>query len=56
MTQPLTWPFLTIDTIHVLTALAELRRLEETATHGNQLERKIWLILVHFSVVTMAMG
>jgi hypothetical protein len=35
MTQSLTWPF--------LIALEELRRLEETATHGNQLERKIWL-------------
>jgi hypothetical protein len=33
MTQPLAW-----------IALAELRWLEETATHGNQLERKIWLI------------
>jgi hypothetical protein len=37
MTQLLTWPF--------LTALEELRRLEDTATHGNQLERKIWLTL-----------
>jgi hypothetical protein len=35
-TQPLTWPF--------LTALAELRQFEETATHGNQLEQKMWLI------------
>jgi hypothetical protein len=48
-TQPLTWPF--------LIALAELRWFEETATHDNQLERKIWLIFfVHSSIVTMAMG
>jgi hypothetical protein len=24
-----------------------LQRLEETATHGNQLERRIWLIFSH---------
>jgi hypothetical protein len=49
-TQPLTWPF--------LTALAELRRLEETATHGNQVERKIIMahVLAHSSIVTMATG
>jgi hypothetical protein len=49
-TQPLTWPF--------LIALVELRRLGETATHGNQLEQKIWLkiFLAHSSVVTMATG
>jgi hypothetical protein len=40
MTQPLTWPF--------LTALAELRRLEEIATHEY--------IFAHSSVVAMAMG
>jgi hypothetical protein len=38
MIQPLTWPF--------LAALVELRRLEETATHGSQLERKIWFMLL----------
>jgi hypothetical protein len=42
ITQPLTWPF--------LIALAELWWLEETATHGNQLE---WIFLC---IVTMAMG
>jgi hypothetical protein len=47
-TQPLTWPF--------LTALADPRRLEETTTCGNQLERRIWLIFAHSSIVTMAMG
>jgi hypothetical protein len=48
MTQPLAWPF--------LTALAELRQLEETATHGNQLDRRIWLIFfAHSSIVTIAM-
>jgi hypothetical protein len=47
-TQQLTWPF--------LIALAELW-LEETTTHGNQLEQKIWLIsLVHSSVGIMAKG
>jgi hypothetical protein len=40
-TQPLAWPF--------LTALAELRRLEETATHGNH-------IFAHSSIAAMAMG
>jgi hypothetical protein len=33
-TQPLTWPF--------LTALEELRQLEETATCGNQLKQNSW--------------
>jgi hypothetical protein len=34
-------------------ALEELWRLKETATHGNQLERNIF---VHSSIVTMATG
>jgi hypothetical protein len=38
MTQPLTWPF--------LIALAELRWLKETATHGNQLEWKHFLCIL----------
>jgi hypothetical protein len=44
MTQPLTWPF--------LTALAELRWLEETATDWS---RKYGSYFAHSSIVTMAM-